>query len=492
MRLSDMLSDLLPRANLSKKLNLDMMVEGLTCDSRKVRPGYVFAAFNGTEANGAAYIKEATAKGACAVLAEAGEKEKADVPLMLSEQPRKTYAHMAARFFQHAPEQIVAVTGTNGKTSVAEFYRQIAQQLGQKAASLGTMGVTGATVAEAFSHTTPEPAVLHAVLRDLHFAGITHLAMEASSHGLSQFRMDGVSLRAAAFTNLTRDHLDYHQTQAAYFDAKARLFTDLLGVDGVAIINLDGAGADEMLAQVKASGKKVMTVGTSEQAQLQMANITTAPQGIEVSLRFEGQEYQVTLPIIGHFQVENIGCAVGLGLVSGFELADMASVLPFVTGAKGRLEKAGVTAQGATLYIDYAHTPDALEQVLTNLKPHCSGKIICVFGCGGDRDVGKRPEMGEVVARLADVAIVTDDNPRKEDPAAIRADVMTGCPDAENIADRAKAIAHGISRLGDGDILLIAGKGHENQQLIGDETLPFSDEGTVRAILRSQAAGETV
>lgn len=477
MRMSDLLHDM----TLPEGLDANIAVTGLTCDSRKVRPGYVFAALSGAADNGAAYINDASAKGACAVLALAGTPSV--LPLLPSEQPRQTYAHMASRFFKYAPPNIVAVTGTNGKTSVAEFYRQIISALGSRAASLGTMGVTGASVFEKVHHTTPEPAVLHAVLRDLYFDGVTHLAMEASSHGLSQYRMDGVCPQAAAFTNLTRDHLDYHGTEAAYFDAKSRLFTDLLAKDGVAVINLNGSGAQEMLVRTQAAGKSILAVGLTDAADLHAVNIVPHADGMAMSLRYQGEVYATELALIGQFQIENVLCAVGLALVSGFSLADIVAVLPLLCGALGRLEKIGDHPNGAALYVDYAHTPDALHQVLENLKPHCQGRLVCVFGCGGDRDAGKRSDMGRVAGQLADCVIITDDNPRGEVAADIRKQIQAACPQALNIGDRREAIAHAVTQAGDGDIVLVAGKGHETGQIIGETSVPFSDHEEIRKLI---------
>ncbi|MGC6471968.1 MAG: UDP-N-acetylmuramoyl-L-alanyl-D-glutamate--2,6-diaminopimelate ligase [Parvibaculales bacterium] len=478
MRMSDLLHDM----SLPDGLDANLAVSGLTCDSRKVRPGYVFAAFSGAADDGAAYIEDASAKGACAVLAEAGTPSV--LPLLPSAQPRLTYAQMAARFFKYAPQHIVAVTGTNGKTSVAEFYRQIIDRLGLRAASLGTMGVTGAAVSETLQHTTPEPAVLHAVLRDLYFEGVTHLAMEASSHGLSQYRVDGVRPQAAAFTNLTRDHLDYHQTEAAYLEAKSRLFTDVLAEDGMAVINLEGAGAPEILERAERSGKSVLTVGLSETADVWACDIVPGVGGMSMTLHYQGDVCPTELAVIGRFQIENVLCAVGLAMAGGLALADIAAVLPSLSGAAGRLERVGVHPNGAALYVDYAHTPDALRQVLENLHPHCSGRLICVFGCGGDRDAGKRPLMGQVAAQYADFVIITDDNPRSEAAAQIREQIQAASPQALNIGDRSTAIAEAVAQAGAGDIVLVAGKGHETGQIVGETVLPFSDHEVLRRLIR--------
>ena len=476
-----LISDLVQDMKLPEGLDANIAVAGLTCDSRKVRPGYVFAALAGESEDGAAYINDAGSKGACAVLALPGTPSV--LPLLASARPRQTYAHMAAKFFKYAPDHIVAVTGTNGKTSVAEFYRQIIDRLGHRAASLGTMGVIGGTVSERVQHTTPEPAVLHAILRDLYFDGITHLAMEASSHGLSQYRMDGVRPQAAAFTNLTRDHLDYHETAAAYLDAKARLFTDLLASDGVAVINLDGAHALEVMQRAVDTGKAVLTVGTSETADLQATDIAPGADGMSLTLQYQGARHSVEIPVIGRFQLENVLCAAGLALVGGFDVTEIVAVLPSLRGATGRVEKIGVSAAGATFYVDYAHTADALQQVLENLRPHCAGRLICVFGCGGDRDAGKRPDMGRVADRLADLVIITDDNPRSEKAAVIRDEIQAACTRALNIGDRHMAISEACAQATAGDIVLVAGKGHETGQITGETVLPFSDHEEILKLI---------
>ncbi len=487
-----LLADLLPETVTPKGFDADLQIMGLTADSRMVREGYIFAAFKGGKFDGASFIDEAVAKGACLVLANEGVGS--TLPVLQTAHPRQTYAGMVAKFFKYRPANIVAVTGTNGKTSVAEFYRQIVSHLGQAAASMGTIGVIGSDVDGAIhishtihtihtNHTSPEAVALHACLRDLHFSGITYLAMEASSHGLSQYRMDGVRPKAAAFTNLTREHLDYHKTQAAYFDAKARLFCELLEADGIGVINIDGACGEQMLACVKGAQRDVLTVGMSLSAQLRAMDIVFEPEGMRCNLLYKSVCHQVSFGFIGRFQIENILCAIGLALASGFDFASIVKVLPVLEAVKGRLEKIGVNHAGAFIYVDYAHTPDALEQVLINLRAHCAGQLICVFGCGGARDTGKRAQMGKIAARLADTIIVTNDNPRHEAPEAIRAEILAACPNASQIGARDKAIAQAIDLGQRGDIIVVAGKGHETGQIIGDQILPFSDHEEILKII---------
>ena len=482
MRLSELLCDQTFPAGLAQ----DTQITGLTADSRHVRPGYVFAAFQGDAQNGADFVDDAKQRGACLVLA--GAKLKTDLPVLITQKPRLKFAKLAARFFEYMPPHIVAVTGTNGKTSVAEFYRQIATHLSVPAASLGTMGLIAPTDIGTSLHTTPDPVALHQLLRDLYFAGVTHLAMEASSHGLDQYRMDGVVPKAAAFTNITREHLDYHKTEKAYLAAKARLFTDLLDAQGQAVVNIDGAGAEDLLSLIEPHVGALLKVGTHEDADLRAFDIEQTPHGLQFQLAYAGTLAPVQLALVGGFQVENILCAVGLALATGFDFQDVVSCLPNLIGATGRMEKIGLSENGAAIFVDYAHTPDALEKALTHLRPHCAGQLICVFGCGGDRDAGKRPQMGAVAAKHADVVIVTDDNPRHEEPSAIRAEILAACPNAQNIGNRGAAIAEAMAQAQAGDLVLVAGKGHEIGQIIGDNTITFSDHHEIRKNLRRGAA----
>ncbi|OZA12295.1 MAG: UDP-N-acetylmuramoyl-L-alanyl-D-glutamate--2,6-diaminopimelate ligase, partial [Rhodobacterales bacterium 17-64-5] len=394
--------------------------------------------------------------------------------LVLAEDPRAALAAAAALWFGGQPETMVAVTGTNGKTSVATFTRQIWAALGHAAINIGTTGIEGAWEAPS-SHTTPDAVTLHKLLAAAANAGVTHAAMEASSHGIDQRRLDGVRLVAAGFTNLTQDHLDYHGTMAAYFDAKARLFTRLLPEDGVAVVNLDGAMGDRMAELALARGLRVLTVGKGPGADLQIAATRPDATGQEVRYLWQGRAFQTRLNLIGAFQAENVAVAAGLAIAAGDAAEAVLPVLSRLTGVRGRMQLAATRANGAAVYVDYAHTPDAVETALKALRPHVMGRIIIVFGAGGDRDRAKRPLMGKAAAAHADVLYVTDDNPRTEDPATIRAAILAACPDAHEVPDRAEAILRAVDALAPGDALIIAGKGHEAGQIIGTDIYPFDD-----------------
>ncbi len=455
-------------------------ITGLTADSREVKPGYLFAALPGTRVDGARFIDDAVAAGAAAVL---GSKDLppgvgGTVPVLRDDNPRKALALMAAKFAGRQPETVVAVTGTNGKTSVAAFVRQIWTRLGLAAASLGTTGVISPTGTRKIVHTTPDPIVLHEMLERLADEGVEHLALEASSHGLQQNRLDGVRIAAGAFTNITRDHLDYHSDFDEYFAAKMRLFTDLIDRQGVAVINADVPEAEKIAQLCLTSGLKLMRTG-SNGAEIKL--MLQKRKGFASALKIgcEGKEYDVELPLVGDFQVSNALVAAGLVIATGGEPGDVFEALAHLEGAPGRLELVTRSAHDAPIFVDYAHTPDALETALGTLRPYVDGQLKVVFGCGGDRDRGKRPLMGEVAARLADVCYVTDDNPRTEDPAAIRRQIMETCPGGIEIDDRASAIKQAVAGLHHGDILLVAGKGHETGQIVGNRTLPFSDQDVV-------------
>jgi UDP-N-acetylmuramoyl-L-alanyl-D-glutamate--2,6-diaminopimelate ligase len=445
---------------------------GLASDSRAVKPGFLFAALPGAKADGARYIADAVRRGAVAVLGRAdarGDAEKLGVRFIADENPRARLAQFAAAFYGAQPKVVAAVTGTNGKTSVAVFLRQIWDTLGRNAASLGTIGVVTRHGEMALSHTTPDPIELHALLAQLARAGVDHLALEASSHGLDQYRLDGVEIAAAAFTNITRDHLDYHPSFEAYFAAKLRLFSEI--VRDVAVINRDAAGSEDVLAIAKQRGLKIVTVGEAGET---LKLLARHPHGDGQTLGIAGHG-DIELPLAGSFQASNALVAAGLAIGLGDPAEKVLAALASLKGAPGRLEKVAYAKSGAPIYVDYAHTPDALETVLTAIRPHIKGKLAVVFGCGGDRDTGKRPLMGKAAHAFADSVIVTDDNPRSEDPAAIRAQALAGAPGAREIGDRAAAIADAIATLGAGDGLVIAGKGHESGQTIGGETRPFSD-----------------
>ena len=456
-------------------------ITGLSADSRQVKPGHLFAALPGTRMHGAAFIRYALRMEAAAILTDRAGAEIAtaelaasDAALIVVEDPRQVLAYTAALWFGRQPGTVVAVTGTSGKTSVATFTRQIWQALGHQAANLGTMGVLGDFTAP-LAHTTPEPITLHRVLRDMAEAGITHAAMEASSHGLDQGRLDGVRLAAAAFTNFSQDHLDYHANFDEYFAAKAGLFARVLPEDATAVINIDDPRGREMLAIARGRGQRLLTVGRDPAADLCITAQRFDATGQDLRFTHEGRPHLVRLALIGGFQAENVLAAAGLAMAAGDAPEAVVAALHGLTTVRGRMELAAKRDNGATVFVDYSHKPGALASALQSLRPHVMGRIVVVFGAGGDRDRLKRPLMGEVAAKHADVVIVTDDNPRSEDPAAIRAEVMAGCPEATEVADRAEAILRGVDALGPGDALLVAGKGHETGQIIGTDIYPFDD-----------------
>lgn len=457
---------------------------GLTADSREVEPGFLFAALPGTETDGALYIPKALACGAVAVLLPEGSDAvlPSDIAVLFDPDPRRRLALMAAGFCKRQPETVAAVTGTNGKTSVAAFLRQIWQELGFEAASLGTVGIVTGRNVRALAHTTPEPVALHRILAGLAGEGITHLALEASSHGLQQRRLDGVRIAAAAFTNISRDHLDYHASFEAYLSEKMRLFGELLADDGCVVLDHDAPGADRVRAVAEARGLRIVSVGESGE-DIRLVSVAQKSNGQQIELLHGGRSHKIALPLPGGFQVSNALAAAGLAIAFGSDGAPVLKALERLKGAKGRLEHVGESASGATIFIDYAHTPDALANALVALRPYAKRRLIVVFGCGGDRDAGKRPEMGLAAKENADKVIVTDDNPRREDPSAIRASVLAVVPDAVEIGDRREAIATAINESASGDLVLIAGKGHETGQTIGTTVIPFSDHEAVESVL---------
>jgi UDP-N-acetylmuramoyl-L-alanyl-D-glutamate--2,6-diaminopimelate ligase len=458
---------------------------GLAADSREVKPGYLFAALTGVRADGADYINDAVGRGAAAVLGrpELGARARElGVRFIAEDNPRLALARRAAAFFDAQPKTVAAVTGTNGKTSVSVFLRQIWSALGKEAASLGTIGVVTSKGERALKQTTPDPIELHRLLAELKHEGIENLAMEASSHGLDQYRLDGVEIGAVAFTNITRDHLDYHPTFEHYLASKLRLFTEIVRDDGVAVVNADAENAGHFTDAARKRGIRVMTVGENGQT-LKLESCTPRGDGQTLQLTFNAAHHSVDLPLAGSFQASNALVAAGLAIGLGEESKRVFSALEKITGAPGRLERVAATANGAPIYVDYAHTPDALETVLVAIRPHVAGRLHVVFGCGGDRDKGKRPLMGAAAARFADKVIVTDDNPRSENPSVIRKEILAGCPGAQEIGDRAAAIRAGVAALQAGDALVIAGKGHETGQIVASETRPFSDrEEAVNAV----------
>jgi len=467
----------------------DSEIRGLCADSREVAPGFLFAALPGSLADGADFVDDAVARGAGAVLARTGRIGRPlAVPLLEDPEPRRVFALCAARFYAGQPATIAAVTGTSGKTSVADFTRQIWTALGFEAGSLGTLGVLSAPYREKLPHTTPEPVTLHRALRRLADGGVERLALEASSHGLDQHRLDGVRLAAAAFTNLSRDHLDYHADADSYFRAKQRLFDSVLPVDGTAVLPAASEHGLALQTLCRERGQHVLTYGRGE-ADIAIAGQKILPGGQRLELNVSGHATTLELPLIGDFQAENVLCAIGLALACGSEPAAVCAAAGGLTGVRGRLEHVARSAAGGEVYVDYSHKPDALRQALLALRPHARGRLIVVFGCGGDRDAGKRPEMGRIGVELADLAIVTDDNPRSEDPAEIRRQVLAGGPAAQEIGDRRAAIRAGVAGLDDGDVLLIAGKGHEQGQLVGNELRPFDDADEARAAVAALSGG---
>lgn len=456
-------------------------ISGLSVDSREVKPGHLFAALPGSRIHGGTFIQYALRMGADAILTDregaqiaAMELAASKASLIIAEDPRQTLAYTAALWFGVQPDVMVAITGTNGKTSVANFTRQIWELLDIAAVNLGTTGVEGAYTAP-LNHTTPEPITLHRLLGEIAGAGITHAAMEASSHGLAQRRLDGVRLRAAAFTNFTQDHLDYHATFEEYFDAKAGLFERVLPEEGVAVINVDDPRGIDMCAVASHRGIDMFRVGRSEQADIRITNQRFDATGQDLLFRCFGQSHQVRLDLIGGFQADNVLAAAALVIACGEEPARVFETLHELRGVPGRMQLAATRENGAAVFVDYAHTPDAVATALAALRPHVMGRIVAIVGAGGDRDTTKRPLMGAAATANADVVIVTDDNPRSEDPATIRAAVLGGAPEASEFGDRAEAILRGVDALGPGDALLICGKGHETGQVIGDDILPFND-----------------
>ncbi len=470
----------LSQLGLTAREGRNPLITGLAVDSREVRDGFLFAALPGSRVHGGEFIQYALRMGASAVLTDAAGAELAsselktsDAALVVTDDPRQTLAFTAAIWFGVQPKTMAAVTGTNGKTSVATFLRQIWTDLGHSAVNLGTTGVEGAWTAP-LVHTTPEPITLHRTLAMAAANGVTHAAMEASSHGLEQRRLDGVQLKAAGFSNFTQDHLDYHDTFEAYFAAKAGLFRRVLPEDGTAVINLDDARGAEVRAIAAARAQHIITTGHG------VSDINLLAQRFDATgqdLRFSYQDkpYQTRLNLIGGFQAENVLLACGLAIACGDAAEDVFDTLSRLTTVRGRMQLAATRANGAAVFVDYAHTPDAVSTALKALRPHVMGRLVTIVGAGGDRDAGKRPLMGQAAADNADVVFVTDDNPRSEDPAAIRAAVLAAAPDSTEVGDRAEAILRGVDMLGPGDALLIAGKGHETGQIVGEDVLPFDD-----------------
>jgi UDP-N-acetylmuramoyl-L-alanyl-D-glutamate--2,6-diaminopimelate ligase len=489
------LEDLIGTAtNILQAGNRDLEISGVTADSRQVKAGYLFAALPGSRADGRQFIADAVARGAAAVLAPADaqlDELPAGVAVLRDGNARRRLALLAAAFYARQPQMIAAVTGTSGKTSTADFTRQLWTRLGHRAASLGTLGVVTPDRYIEGALTTPDPVALHKQLAELVDGGIDHLAMEASSHGLDQFRLDGVRVKAAAFTNLSRDHLDYHGTIESYFAAKRRLFSDILADGGLAVLNADAPEFAALAELCRARHLKIISFGRRN-GDLRIEHASSRTDGQDLRISAFGQSYEIAFPVPGAFQGSNLLTALGLIIGTGGDANKVMQAAGTLTGVRGRLELVALHPSGAAIYVDYSHKPEGLEAVLGALRPHTENSLLVVFGCGGDRDKGKRPQMGEIAERLADDVIVTDDNPRSEDPAQIRAEILAGCKYAREIGDRAEAIRAAVAALKAGDILVIAGKGHETYQIIGDKVLPFDDAAVAREAaiaLGGQSAG---
>lgn len=453
-------------------------VTGFAIDHRKIAPGTVFGAFQGAAFNGEDFIADAVTAGAVAIVARPEALVEGAIHIA-DENPRRAFADLAAKFFTPVPTHIAAVTGTNGKTSTAELTRQLWRMAGLNAASIGTLGITTASDQVRTGLTTPDIVTFLSNMSGLAREGISHAIFEASSHGLTQYRSEGVPVQVAAFTNLSRDHLDYHGDMDAYFEAKMRLFDEVVDENGTAVIWADDEWSGKAIARAKLRALRLITVGEKGEG-ICLVSRTPTQLGQTLELKIQGETSKINLPLIGAYQAANVLVAAGIVLASGSDVEDVLGHLPRLQPVRGRLERAVITRSGAPVYIDYAHTPDGLRAAIAALRPHTKGKLITVFGAGGDRDTGKRPEMGAIAVADSDIAIVTDDNPRSEDPALIRDDIMKGAPGAHNIGDRRYAIAFAIEHAEPDDIVLIAGKGHEQGQEIAGRMLPFDDVEVAR------------
>ncbi|PCJ35130.1 MAG: UDP-N-acetylmuramoyl-L-alanyl-D-glutamate--2,6-diaminopimelate ligase [Alphaproteobacteria bacterium] len=498
MKLSELLTD--------KALCRDVTITGITADSRAVQKGFFFAALPGTQVDGSEYIRTAIKAGAVAVLCRPdaipennGGQDNDDVIWISDQIPARLFAHIVARYFDKQPDTIAAVTGTNGKTSVASFTRQIWEYMGHKAGAIGTLGITAPgkpdgmpdAAAQATGMTTPDPVTLQSAMSDLCRAGVDHVVFEASSHGLAQYRLDGINVSVAAFTNLTRDHYDYHGGRENYFYAKARLFGEVMKPGSIAVLNADCPIVMEVADICWARGHKVITVGQYS-GDIRLLRQRTSDVGQEITISYKSEIYDLMLPLIGSFQAMNALMAAGLVIGSGGDAVEAFKALSYLKAVPGRMEQAGRHETGARVYVDYAHTPEALKTVLESIRPHTKNKLSVVFGCGGDRDKGKRKIMGDIAARFADKVYITDDNPRSERPEVIRAEIISECPKAIEIGDRSEAIAAAVNALQKGDILLVAGKGHEQGQIIGGTVRPFDDMSEVRSALAANNCGNSL
>ena len=489
------LGQLAERAGLTLSGAADPRITGFAIDNRKVAPGTVFGAFQGAAVNGEDFIPAAIAAGAVAVVARPEARVEGAVHIP-SDNPRRTFAQLAAQFFTPVPETVVAVTGTNGKTSCVEMTRQIWRMTGHRSASIGTLGVTTADESVSTGLTTPDIVTFLANMSGLAREGVSHVAYEASSHGLSQFRNEGLRVLAGGFTNLSRDHLDYHKDMNDYFAAKMRLFDEVVADGGTGVIWMDDAWSAQAAVHVRQRGLTLLGVGEqADPAGIRLISRTPGQLGQRLEIEFGGQARTIELPLIGAYQAANALVSAGLVLATGGNPAQVFDALARLQPVRGRLERAAITRTGAPVYVDYAHTPDALEAAIAALRPHCAGRLIVVFGAGGDRDAGKRAPMGRIVAEQADLGIVTDDNPRGEDPAAIRAAILSGAATLRELGDRRTAIAAAIAEAGPNDIVLVAGKGHEQGQIVGAgedcRVLPFDDVAVARECAAPGGRDET-
>ncbi len=459
---------------------------GFAIDHRKIAPGNIFGAFQGTQVNGEDFIEAAIAAGAIAVVARP-EAEVEGAVHISDDEPRRVFALMAARYFTPTPQYVAAVTGTNGKTSTAEMTRQLWRMAGLNSASIGTLGVTTASEQVKTGLTTPDIVTFLSNMSGLAREGVSHAIFEASSHGLSQYRTEGLPVHVGVFTNLSRDHLDYHGDMDSYFEAKMRLFDEVVEDAGTAVVWADDESSSAVIKRAMDRGLNLFTVG-EQGSSLRLLSRTPTQLGQVLMVKAQGNTHRISLPLIGAYQAANVLCAAGAVLATGGELEDVFDHLQRLQPVRGRLERAVITKVGAPVYVDYAHTPDGLRAAIDALRPHVKGKLITIFGAGGDRDKGKRPEMGKVAVELSDIAIVTDDNPRSEDPSTIRADIMAGAPSAKEVGDRRAAISHAINLAGADDIILLAGKGHEQGQIIGDRVIPFDDVEVARECTREASS----
>jgi UDP-N-acetylmuramoyl-L-alanyl-D-glutamate--2,6-diaminopimelate ligase len=467
----------------------EIEITGLALDSRKVEPGFLFAALPGTRDSGVRHIPEALSHGAVAVLTGADAPAiEGKTAVIRDANPRLAFSRIAARYFSPQPKTLAAVTGTNGKTSTVHFIRGLWEQFGRPAASVGTLGIVTGTGEALTGLTTPDPVQFHETLQRLAKDGIERVAVEASSHGLSQYRLDGAAISIAAFTNLTQDHLDYHTDEGAYFKAKARLFTDLLQDGGTAVINLAGPFGKDMLAVAQARNAKTLTVGPKG-ADLELVASIPSGNGQTLTFIYRGKKHSLAFPVVGGFQAENVLLAAAAVIASGEPAEKVFAAIPHLRPVPGRMELVGETPSGGRVYVDYAHTPDGLEKALNAAKPYVKGKLHVVFGCGGDRDKGKRPKMGAIAKRLTDAVYVTDDNPRTESAKAIRAEILAACHGAKEFDQRAGAIRAAVAELKAGDVLMVTGKGNETGQIVGQQVLPFSDAAEVKAAIAALNGG---